>query len=174
MAGAEENEIITTIILINRSAELVDINFEGEVVKRHAGVPDYFSSRKSHQTHLLNSLKQLSDAGDNDYFLPQSSTRPNSCLQAYMIAAASYQNCQYDIAPQLSTSDKGIASSIDYITIDSEDQYYTQMYFIRPRKNSDLLKEMIALSSEINSSNVLEALNESSMKYKEPLRRRIV
>lgn len=90
-ASTEDSEIITTIILINRQAELVDVNTEGEVLKRHLAVPDYFSSGRSHNRSLRKSLSLLKSYGQHEtidaspnYMLPNSSKLPGKCLQSFM------------------------------------------------------------------------------------------
>ena len=75
LLASSEAELITTIILIDRQAELVDVSLDGEVMKRHVSVPDYFTSGRSHQSSLKNSLKMLKDYGSNDrHMLPKSSS----------------------------------------------------------------------------------------------------
>lgn len=87
-SSTEDSEIITTIILINRQAELVDVNSDGEVLKRHLAVPDYFSSGRSHNRSLKKSLSLLKTYGaveeTPNHFLPNSSKLPGSCLQSFM------------------------------------------------------------------------------------------
>ena len=97
-SSTEDSEIITTIILINRQAELVDVNSDGEVLKRHLAVPDYFSSGRSHNRSLKKSLSLLKSYGAVEeapnHFLPNSSQLPGACLQRFMkdlIQEASYE-----------------------------------------------------------------------------------
>ena len=51
-AIGENKELITEIILINRQAELVEMDQDGEIVRRHIAIPDYFTSGKSHRRNL--------------------------------------------------------------------------------------------------------------------------
>jgi len=79
------SETITTIILIDRVAELVELTEDGEVLQRHLAVPDYFSSGRSHNTSLKQSLAKLKDYGYQENFeLPGSSDLSSSELQSYM------------------------------------------------------------------------------------------
>lgn len=87
--ASSESEVITTIILINRQAELVDISLDGEVMKRHVAVPDYFSSGRSHKSSLKNSLNLLKDYGSIDHALPESSNLSGATLQSYIISEMS-------------------------------------------------------------------------------------
>lgn len=78
-------ETITTIILIDRVAELVELTEEGEVLQRHLSIPDYFSSGRSHKSSLKQSLLKLKDYGYEESFeLPGSSDLDASILQSYM------------------------------------------------------------------------------------------
>ena len=79
-----ESEVITTIILINRQAELVDVDTEGESLKRHVAIPDYFSSGRSHKSSLKKSLNLIKDYGSVDYTLPGSSDLSQDALQEFM------------------------------------------------------------------------------------------
>lgn len=79
-----ESEVITTIILINRQAELVDVDTEGEILKRHVAIPDYFSSGRSHKSSLKKSLSLIKDYGSVDYTLPGSSDLSQEVLQEFM------------------------------------------------------------------------------------------
>jgi hypothetical protein len=84
-----ENELITTIILIDRQAELVDVDLEGVVVRRHTAIPDYWSSGRSHKSSLRKALGVIKDYGlieeDKSNFLPGSSHLPALCLQSFML-----------------------------------------------------------------------------------------
>ena len=80
-----EEDVITTIILINREAELVDLNEDGEILKRHVSIPDYFSSGRSHNSSLRKSLNSLKDYGSVNYHIPGSSSLPAEDLQQSMI-----------------------------------------------------------------------------------------
>jgi len=83
--GNAEEEIITAIILINSQAELVDMDQEGEILRRHLAIPDYFSSGRSHKNSLRRSLNQIKDYGFiEDYSIPGSSDLPAICLQSSM------------------------------------------------------------------------------------------
>ncbi len=78
-------ETITTIILIDRVAELVELTEDGEVLQRHLAVPDYFSSGRSHNSSLKQSLAKLKDYGYQENFdLPGSSLLSSSELQRHM------------------------------------------------------------------------------------------
>lgn len=87
--ASSDSEVITTIILINRQAELVDVSLDGEVMKRHVAVPDYFSSGRSHQSSLKNSLNLLKDYGSVDHILPGSSNLSGTTLQSYILTESS-------------------------------------------------------------------------------------
>jgi len=83
--GNAEEEIITTIILINSQAELVDMDREGEILRRHLAIPDYFSSGRSHNNSLRRSLDQIKDYGIiEDFSIPGGSNLPAVCLQSFM------------------------------------------------------------------------------------------
>ncbi len=83
--ASSDEEFITTIILINRQAELVDIDSSGEILKRHVAIPDYFSSGRSHRSSLRKSLQLIKDYGlFNDHSLPGGSDLPAICLQSFM------------------------------------------------------------------------------------------
>ncbi len=86
--GGSDSEIITAIILINRQAELVDMDDEGEIIHRHVAIPDYFSSGRSHQSSLRKSLSLIKDYGsiEKNFFLPGGSKLPAVCLQSYMLS----------------------------------------------------------------------------------------
>ena len=93
LLASSEAELITTIILIDRQAELVDVSLDGEVMKRHVSVPDYFTSGRSHQSSLKNSLKMLKDYGSNDrHMLPKSSSLCSQTLQSYLLTELSKQS----------------------------------------------------------------------------------
>lgn len=84
--ASAESEVITTIILINREAELVDLDEQGEVLKRYVAIPDYFSSGRSHNSSLRKSLAQLKDYGyEKDFSIPGSSDLAAEDLQSYMM-----------------------------------------------------------------------------------------
>ena len=83
--SSAEKDVITAIILINRQAELVDMDEEGEILKRHVAIPDYFTSGRSHQSSLRQSLRRIKDYGNVESFiLPGSSKLPAVCLQSLM------------------------------------------------------------------------------------------
>ncbi len=85
--ASSESEVITTIILIDRQAELVDVSAEGEVLKRHVAVPDYFTSGRSHTNSLKRGLDLIKDYGMIDnHVLPQSSRVCNHSLQSYLLS----------------------------------------------------------------------------------------
>jgi len=89
-----ESEVITTIILIDREAELVDLSSDGEVLKRYVSVPDYFSSGRSHKSSLKKSLQLVKDYGyEEDYNLPGSSTKEAKELQSFMAEAMPKRTC---------------------------------------------------------------------------------
>jgi len=87
--ASSDADALTTIILINRQAELVDVSPDGEVLKRHVSVPDYFSSGRSHQNSLRRSLKLLKDYGVIDHTLPGKSKLSGLSLQSYLIEMSS-------------------------------------------------------------------------------------
>lgn len=85
--ASSESEVITTIILIDRQAELVDVSADGEVLKRHVAVPDYFTSGRSHTNSLKRGLDLIKDYGMIDnHILPQSSSICNHSLQSYLLS----------------------------------------------------------------------------------------
>lgn len=83
---SKESELITNIILINRQAELVEMDAAGEILRRFVVIPDYFSSGKSHNRSLRESLEVIKDYGsaEPDYFLPGDSNLPSECLQSFI------------------------------------------------------------------------------------------
>lgn len=85
--ASSESEVITTIILIDRQAELVDVDQFGEVLRRHVAVPDYFSSGRSHKSILRSSLKKVKDYGfiQTDFSIPGSSQLSNEVLQSFLV-----------------------------------------------------------------------------------------
>ena len=99
MAFSEES--VTNIILINRQAELVEMNLEGEIIKRYLAIPDYFSSGKSHSRNLRESLNAIKDYGqiEPNYFLPFESSLPDECLQS-TIAISNTTETEENIAKQ--------------------------------------------------------------------------
>lgn len=52
------SEALTTIILINSEAFLVDIDSDGEVLKKHIEVPHYFRSGQSHQALVQQAMRK--------------------------------------------------------------------------------------------------------------------
>jgi len=86
--GSSDSEYITTIILINRQAELVDVNQDGEVLKRHMAIPDYFSSGRSHKKSLRSSLQKMKDYGAINHTLPGSSNLCSNILQSYILSVS--------------------------------------------------------------------------------------
>jgi len=110
MLAWADSEVITTIILINREAELVDLNSDGEVLKRYVAVPDYFSSGRSHTNSLKKSLQLLKDYGHvPDYNLPGSSDLSANDLQSYMLENMKPRVCE-QASLSLYISDKDIDS----------------------------------------------------------------
>lgn len=81
-----ESDVITTIILIDRQAELVDVDQFGEVLRRHVAVPDYFSSGRSHRSSLRQSLKMVKDYGSlkEDFSIPGDSDLSDDLLQSFL------------------------------------------------------------------------------------------
>lgn len=67
--GAEINEMITTIILINGEAHLVDIAPDGELLVSYGKVPDYFSSTLSHEDIVDRSIAILESNRKSRYDL---------------------------------------------------------------------------------------------------------
>jgi len=91
------SETITTIILIDRVAELVELTEDGEVLQRHLAVPDYFTSGRSHSKSLRQSLAKLKDYGLEESFeLPGSSDLSSTELQTQM---TSYITKSCSLAP---------------------------------------------------------------------------
>ncbi len=90
LIASSESEVITTIILIDRQAELVDVDQFGEVLRRHVAVPDYFSSGRSHNSSLRRSLKKVKDYGQlkTDFSIPGSSELPNEMLQSFLVQSS--------------------------------------------------------------------------------------
>jgi len=89
-----ESEVIQTIILINREAELVDLSADGEVLKRYVAIPDYFSSGRSHKRSLKQSLELLKDYGlEENHTLPGSSDLAAEDLQSYMVDKLDKRTC---------------------------------------------------------------------------------
>jgi len=86
---ANDSEIITTIILINRQAELVDLDEEGEVLKRHIAIPDYFTSGRSHSRSLKNSIERSKGYGHfispKTHFISGSSDLLSEDLQSFLV-----------------------------------------------------------------------------------------
>lgn len=64
-AHAEE-ELITTIILINGQAELVDVNKSGDVLKRIIAVPEYFKTSRSHGALVKKSIAKAHSLSKNN------------------------------------------------------------------------------------------------------------
>ena len=85
-AVGEKEEVITEIILINRQAELVEMDQDGEILRRHIAIPDYFTSGKSHRRNLRESLRKLRAVGhvEENHLLPGSSDLPGLCLQSFL------------------------------------------------------------------------------------------
>ncbi len=62
---SEKDVMMTTIILINSEAVLVDLDERGEILNQHIRVSDYFTSSQSHETLVrrsINRMKGLSSA----------------------------------------------------------------------------------------------------------------
>lgn len=104
--------MITEIILINRQAELVEMDLDGEILKRHLAIPDYFTSGKSHKRSLRESLRQIRDYGqlEESFMLPGSSSLPGECLQSYMLSLLSTEKHEY-VAVQQGTTDLEITKA---------------------------------------------------------------
>jgi len=103
--ASAESEVIQTIILINREAELVDLSADGEVLKRYVAIPDYFSSGRSHQRSLKKSLELLKDYGfEENHTLPGSSDLAAADLQHYMVDKLGKRPCETS-APLINTGD---------------------------------------------------------------------
>ena len=83
--ASDSEEFITTIILINQQAELVDVTEDGAVLKRHMRIPDYFSSNRSHESTLMHNMKKIDGLSSVDNFeIPGDSHLPSECLQAML------------------------------------------------------------------------------------------
>ena len=105
--ASSDAEVITTIILINRQAELVDVSSDGEILKRHVAVPDYFTSGRSHSNSLKRSLNLIKDYGSIDYMLPESSSLCSQTLQSYILKEAkSRLTCKHAISPSIQKGKK--------------------------------------------------------------------
>lgn len=73
---AGDEAVMTTIILINSEAMLVDLDERGEILKQHILVADYFTSSQSHEALVRRSIdriRDLSDIGMIDQTVPSSS-----------------------------------------------------------------------------------------------------
>lgn len=180
--SAEENfESITAIILINGSAELVDVNAQGEVLKRHISIPDYFTSGRSHEGSLGKGMKMIDQYGSvNQHMLPGSSNLPSKCLQSYMSAISKKQKQQ-----KLCSNLEQLVSDRAQENLLAESSF-ARIYMpnsgkdrLRTRKEKSFIHSDLLKYSEVNSSETLEAyvllkLKFYSAKSKEPLRHRIV
>ena len=51
------DKVFTTVILIDGNPELVELNSEGDILKRYKTVPLYFSSNKNHNDFVIISLE---------------------------------------------------------------------------------------------------------------------
>lgn len=90
-------DIVTDIILINGVAELADFTTDGEVVTRHAVVPDYFTSGKSHKRSLremLNKMKVYGEVGAHDPQIREFYHAPQKCRQALLAVPQDNKNSE--------------------------------------------------------------------------------
>ena len=83
-----EEDFITEIILINGLAELVDVNPDGEVLKRYLAIPDYFTNGRSHKRTLRESLAKTKLFGlsseEEEYIETMVFIGPTECRQSLM------------------------------------------------------------------------------------------
>ena len=88
LSASKKDDIITDIILIDRQAELVDLNQKGDILRRHISVPDYWTSGQSHSYSLKKALLSIKAYGAvdaiDDAFISGSSSLPAECLQAFL------------------------------------------------------------------------------------------
>ena len=185
MCAETDFETITAIILINGNAELVDVNIEGDILKRHLSIPDYFTSGRSHKRSLGMSMKMIKQYGSVDtHLLPNSSKLPAKCLQSFMIAMSEKieTDCFIQNTPHFYyATSSDLSVSYTHVNFGHNKGYREGR---RPRQR--MMKQPISFYSDLdyiyfkNKSSdsavihVSKALKFFSAKSKEPLRRRIV
>lgn len=173
--NAEQDfEAITAIILINGSAELVDVNNHGEILKRHVAIPDYFTSGRSHKRSLGNGMKMIEQYGSvESNFLPESSNLPTKCLQSFMVSITEKVKQEKICSNQLPINlmDSEINSYSYNHSLPYANKPFTLQEGLKMRKKISPSKIM---SSESIESYVLFELKYYSTIKKEPLRHRIV
>lgn len=102
---AAEDDIVTDIILINGQAELADFTKDGEVIARHSAIPDYFTSGRSHQRSLKQSLQLLKALGSVEIEeTPKFYHAPVVCRQSLMAIASEQLNSNPVVAESVVNS----------------------------------------------------------------------
>ena len=161
---ASDTDVLTTIILIDGEAELVDVGPGGEILKRYIAVPDYFSSPSSHssivrrslnryrnlsnvENSTANDIAQVTDKTEEENTSEQESQGETYCIESSELFVGYIDDCStFDLAKfKYQNESLSLNKPLSFVGLS---HFQPASYIMRPRRQVALSFRNVSIKGE--------------------------